>query len=786
VATSDAATGHGAGAVTGARFVGQRVARKEDARFLTGRGQYVDDVFLPGTLHVAFVRSDVARGTITSVDTSAATEGPGVVAVYTAADLNHLVLDHLVDGEGGLVANRPFRVLAETDVRCVGEPVAMVVAESRYLAEDAVEGVIVEIESQPPLVDSERALDDDAPLVHADMGSNLYGEVPKVDNPELDQVIASAPVVVTETFRQHRYATVPMETRGILASWEPYRDELTIWISTQGPHGVRSLAARALGLDDSQVRVIMPDVGGAFGLKMNPRPEELAVVLATHRLGRPVKWIQDRRENLLVDDHARDDQATVTMAADEDGKILAATVDFLEGAGAFPAAFGSSAVLTTMIFPGPYHVPAYGSSSRTVLTNTAGRGSYRGPWMFETVAREQMIDVLATRLDIDPVELRRRNAIRDADMPYTMASGVTYDQMTAAANLEQAVEEIGYTELREQQRAWRDEGRLVGIGVSLFAEPTAMAFGWMSTDAAIVRIGQNGHADVLTTAASHGQSLETTLAQVVADELGMDIAHVRVVQGDTAATPVGPGTGGSRSAVIPGTAARNAAHEVRVRMVAIVAHLLEASPDDLEVVDGRVQVIGTPSKGMTITEIAEKAYTQPASLPPEVPLGLEAQARYTPDGFATWANACHICVCEVDVATGAVDILRYLVSEDCGVMVNPNVVEGQIAGGVVQGIGGVLYEHLPYDEAGNPLATTFVDYLLPTAAEVPDIEYRHIETHAPTNPGGHKGLGEGGAIAAPPALINAIADALAPLGVQVRSQPLGPADVVALIEAAEQ
>jgi carbon-monoxide dehydrogenase large subunit len=346
----------------GQRFVGQRVARQEDARFLTGRGQYVDDIVLPGTLHAAFARSDVARGQLRAVDTSAASEMRGVAAVYTASDLNHLVQDYLVDGEGGFVANRPFRVLAEGDVRCVGEPVAMVVAESRYLAEDAVDTIEIDIEAHAPVVASEDALSDGAPVVHAGTESNLYGETPAVDNPELEQVLASAPVVVTETFKQHRYATVPMETRGILASWEPFRHELTIWISTQGPHGVRSLMSRALGLDDSQVRVIMPDVGGAFGLKMNPRHEEMGTVLATHLLGRPVKWIQDRRENLLVDDHARDDQATVTMATDEDGKILGAKVDFLEGVGAFPAAFASSAVLTTMIFPGPYHVPAFGSS----------------------------------------------------------------------------------------------------------------------------------------------------------------------------------------------------------------------------------------------------------------------------------------------------------------------------------------------------------------------------------------------------------------------------------------
>ena len=320
--------------------------------------------------------------------------------------------------------------------------------------------------------------------------------------------------------------------------------------------------------------------------------------------------------------------------------------------------------------------------------------------------------------------------------------------------------------------------------MSLLAEPSAIAHGWMTTDGATVRIGPNGKVDVAHSGASHGQSLETTVAQVVADEIGVDFDQVRVLQGDTDVTPFGPGTGGSRSAVILGGAARLAAREVRDRMVAIVAHQLEASPDDLLVGDGRVHVAGDPTRGMAIAEIAQTAYTAPASLPPGLPLGLEAQVRYTPESFVTWSNACHMCLCEIDPATGAVEIQRYVVSEDCGVMVNPNVVEGQIAGGVVQGIGGVLHEHLPYDEAGNPLATTFVDYLLPTATEVPEIEYRHIETPAPSNPGGHKGMGEGGAIGAPPAVINAVADALAPLGAKVRSQPLGPADIVALIEEA--
>ena len=766
-----------------ARFVGQRVPRREDARYLTGRGRYVDDIPLPGTLHAAFARSDVARGRIVAVDTTAAAAVPGVVAVYVASDLSHLVQNHKADDEPP-GRERPFRLLAEGDVRYVGEPVAMVVADSRYQAEDALDAIVIDIDVDDPVVDPVRALEPDSPLVHPTMASNVYGEVPFPENPALDEVLASAPIVLTETFRQHRYTTVPLETRGILASWDRLREELTVWISTQGPHGVRGQMARVLGIEDSRVHVVMPDVGGSFGLKMHPRPEELATVVVTRILGRPVKWIQDRRENLVADDHARDDQATVAMAADEEGRLLGAKVEFLEVGGSFPAPGGSAAVFTTILFPGPYRLPAFAASARTVLTNTAGRGAYRGPWMIETVAREQMMDLLAARVGLDPLELRRRNVIRDEDLPYTMPTGMAYDQLTASATLEQAAEKIGYDQLREEQRTWRADGRLIGIGMSLLAEPSAIAHGWMTTDGATVRIGPNGKVDVAHSGASHGQSLETTVAQVVADEIGVDFDQVRVLQGDTDVTPFGPGTGGSRSAVILGGAARLAAREVRDRMVAIVAHQLEASPDDLLVGDGRVHVAGDPTRGMAIAEIAQTAYTAPASLPPGLPLGLEAQVRYTPESFVTWSNACHMCLCEIDPATGAVEIQRYVVSEDCGVMVNPNVVEGQIAGGVVQGIGGVLHEHLPYDEAGNPLATTFVDYLLPTATEVPEIEYGHIETPAPSNPGGHKGMGEGGAIGAPPAVINAVADALAPLGAKVRSQPLGPADIVALIEEA--
>ncbi|HEY6533472.1 MAG TPA: xanthine dehydrogenase family protein molybdopterin-binding subunit [Acidimicrobiales bacterium] len=767
----------------GARFVGQRVARNEDLRFLTGNGKFVDDLVIPNVLHAAYARSDVARGRIVSIDIEEAKAMPGVVAVYLAADLNHLVQEYTVDGEM-LMAPRPYRVLAEGDVKCVGEPLAMVVAESRYLAEDAVEAIVVEIDPEKPVVSIDEAVLEDAKLVHPDMTeNNLYNVMPAAPNEALDDAFATAPHVFTETFKQHRYLTVPMETKGIVSSWEPFSEQLTVWVATQGPHTVRSFFSRALGLDTSQVRVNMPDVGGSFGLKMNQNEEELSTALVSRILGRPIKWIQDRRENLMADEHPRGDWATITMATDDDGKILACKVEFTESAGAYPSPFSSASILSCMVFPGPYRMPNFGYSARSVYTNTMGRGSYRGPWMIETVVREQMLDVVAGKLGIDPVEFRRRNLVLNDEVPHDLLTGMVIDQLTVDLNLDQALKMVDYEAFRREQEEARAEGRLLGLGVSLVTEPTAMAFAWMSTDAAHVRINGGGKVDVVTTAASHGQSYETTMAQIVADELGVEPSDVRIIQPDTDNSPVGPGTGGSRS-LIPMTAAAMACDELKERMRAIVAHALEASPDDLEFVDGRVQVAGSPEKGMTLKEVAAKAYADPHSLPEGVPLGLEAEARFTTPGGATWANACHICTCEVDPVTGEVTLLRYIVSEDCGTMVNPNVVEGQIAGGVVQGIGGVLYEHMKYDEDGNPLASTFVDYLLPTAAEVVDIEYGHVETPAPTNPHGIKGLGEGGAIASPPAVINAVADALRPLGVEVRDQPLGPADIVDLIVAA--
>jgi aerobic carbon-monoxide dehydrogenase large subunit len=774
--------------VTAGRFVGQRVRRREDRRLLTGHGTYVDDVELPGTLHAAFVRSNDARGTITALDVEEARCLDGVHAVLTADDLNDELVEYWNDMRGRPADDRsypPVRLLARGDVRYVGEPVALVIADDRYVAEDACELVMVDVDPLDPVVTPEAALAAQAPLVHREWGSNVAASVEAPPDPELDAIFARAAHVVTETIHQHRYACVPMETRGLVASWDPYTEGLLVWLATQGPHSARTSFSRAFGLPESRVRVVMRDVGGGFGQKMLVMREELAVVAATRRIGRPVKWIEDRQENLVAGHHAREASLELSLALDGDGRILGMRGHLVENVGAYPfPGTGSSAPLVRLMLPGPYRVPHLGFTATAAYTNTCGRCPYRGPWMMETVAREQVIDAAARRLGLDPVELRRRNLIAETEQPYTTATGAVYEGLSLTESLDQALTLIDHAGFRVEQAAARVEGRLLGLGVAAAVEPTGMARGALGSEGAVVRVGVNGTVDVMVGCASHGQSLETTIVQVVADELGVGLDDVTLVQGDTASTPYGAGTGGSRSAVLYSGAARQASRAVRDKVVAVAAHLMEAAPEDLEVHDGVVSVRGTPARGLPLRAVAETAWLGHDALPAEVGVGLEASSRFRPDATHTYANATHACTVDVDPRTGRVDVLRYVVSEDCGVMINPTVVEGQIAGGVIQGIGGVLMEHMVYDDVGNPLTTTFLDYLVPTASEVPTIEYGHIETPAPSNPGGHKGMGEGGAIVSPPAVANAVADALAHLGVTIDRQPLDPQRVLALIDSA--
>ena len=675
-----------------------------------------------------------------------------------------------------------MRALADDDVRFVGDPVALVVAESRYLAEDACEVIEVEYEPLDPVVDPEQARDS-GDLVHPELGSNIAMSVPTPPDPELDAAFADAAHVVSERIVQHRHTNVPMETRGVLASYEPASGQLDICLSTQNPHEARQVCSRLTGVPEHLVRVHGRDVGGGFGMKYFLQRDELTVVAAAKHLGCSIKWIEDRRENLLASMHARADVATVDVAVDGDGRLLAARLDHVEDCGAYPiGGTGGAGAFAAMMFPGPYRLPKLGFTSTAVWTNTCGRGAYRGPWMFESVAREEMMDLAARAIGIDPLELRRRNVVRTDELPHTSAMGMELDHVTPAETLEQAVEIIDYDGFRSEQRRALEQGRLLGIGIGLYVEPTSMASGSLGVECATVRVQPSGTVTVMLGTGSHGQGVETTMAQVVAEHLGVDIEDVVVVQGDTASAPFGAGTGGSRTAVIAGGAARAASLEVRDKVLEIAAHLLEAAPEDLDLDDGRVSVRGTPTRGVTVAEVAAVAYNAPSGLPAELPPGLEATVSYQAPPI-TWSNACHVCTVEVDPDTGVVTLLRYVVSEDCGVMINPMIVEGQIAGGVVQGIGGVLYEHLVYDDQGNPLTTTFLDYLVPTATEVPDIEYGHIETRSPT-PGGHKGMGEGGAIGSPPAVFNAVADALALRNAKITEQPLTPSRILEALDGA--
>ncbi len=772
------------------RYVGQSVKRLEDPRLLAGRGRYVDDMQIPGTLHVAFVRSTVARGTITNIDTAVAAALPGVHAVYTAVDLNPRVQQfwHTMLGPppelGGVSKYPPTRPLADGDVRFVGDPIVLIIADSRYIAEDAADLVEVDIDVLPPVLGIWEAATD-AAIVHPELGSNVIDHLPMPEVPEVEAMFASAAHVISRRFRQCRASNVPMEPRGIIVKYDQFAGDMQIWAATQSVSEWKSSAARLTGIAEPRVRVIAGDVGGGFGLKMMVTRDEAAVILAAHKFGdRPIKWIEDRHENLISANQAREEAIDVTMAVTADGHIMGAKIYFWEDVGAFPAGSGATGSMAMGVWPGPYKFPVVLPGNTAVFTNTCGKAAYRGPWMMETVSREQMMDHVAREIGMDPIEFRRINIVTAADLPYTTCMTMVYDDsVTPSETMEQALEILDVTAFRAEQVAARAEGRLIGMGLAVYMEPSAIAFGILSSDQAIMRMDITGKVSVAMSTGNHGHSLETTIPQIVAEHLGCDIADVVLVQGDTSSSPMGPGTGGSRSAVIAGGAAQTAALRMKDKIVQIAAHTLEAAPEDMEVANSMVSVRGTPAKALPFAAIASMAYMMPEALPADMEQGLETIARYRPPGQFTWSNAAHACTVEVDVETGMTTILRYIVSEDCGRMINPMVVEGQIAGGVVQGIGGVLFEHMIYDDSGNPQATTFLDYLLPSAPEIPDIEYGHIETLSPSI-GGYKGMGEGGAIGSPPALANAIHDALAHLGVHPTRFPLGPSQLLELIRDA--
>lgn len=762
------------------RYAGTRVPRVEDPRLLTGRGTFVDDVVRPGMLHACFVRSPLARARIVAIDTAEALALDGVHAVFTAADLNPDVREQWYTLIGRDVPDTPRPPMAEDEVRFAGDPVALVVASGRYVAEDAAELVAVDYDPLPPVTDYVTARES-GELVHEAYPRNVAGELAGPPLEQLAPVFDEAATVVRETIYQQAYAQVPMETRGLVAEWSAPTGELTLWAATQSPHEVRLFCSRLLGIPEQRVRVVMRDTGGGFGQKVVPQREDMCVMLAARKVPGPLKWIEDRRENLLSAGQSRHEHADARIAFDGDGTILAAAIDHVQDVGAYPVPWPvGTAAAVGMFFPGPYRVPQGTWSTTSVFSNTVGRNAYRGPWQMESLAREVLLDIAARRMGMDPAELRRRNLLRRDELPYTNPNGMPYSDITPLETFEQALGMLDYEAFRKEQRQAREQGRYLGVGTCTYVEPTTAAVALHATEGATIRIEPSGKVNVYVSGGSAGNSIETTVVQLTADALGVDIDDVSTIQGDTAVTPFGGGAAGSRSGSMTAGAVAETASVLRERITAIAAHRLEAAPEDIEIAAGRAGVRGVPASGITLAEIADIAHFQPESLPPGVPPGLEAGGRYRPESPIIWANATHLCTCAVDVVTGEVTLLRYIVSEDCGPMINPSVVEGQIAGGVVQGIGGALYEHLAYDADGNPVATTFMDYLLPTAVEVPDIEYGHIETPAP-GPGGYKGVGEGGAIGAPPAVVNAVADALAPFGVEITRLPLTPETVAGLV-----
>jgi carbon-monoxide dehydrogenase large subunit len=770
---------------TAARYVGARVSRTEDLRLLTGHGTFVDDVVRPGMLHACFVRSPLPRARILGIDTSQAVALEGVRAVFVAADLNPDVREQWYTIAGKDVPDSPRPPLAEHEVRFVGDPVALVVATDRYIAEDAAELVVVDYDPLPPVVDYITARGGDE-LVFPEFPGNELGEMSGRPLEDLAPIFDTAPWTVRETIYQQAYAAVPIETRGLIAEWVPASGELTIWAATQSPHEVRMFCSRLLGLPEHRVRVVMRDTGGGFGQKVMPQREDMCIMLASRKVTGALKWIEDRWENLVSAGQARHEHGDVQMAFDADGTMLAATIEYVQDVGAYPVPWPvGSSVAVGMFFPGPYRFPDAAFTITSILTNTVGRTAYRGPWAFESLAREVMLDISARRMAMDPAELRRRNLLRRDELPYLNPIGIPYSDVSPMETFDQALGMLDYAAFRREQEQARADGRFLGVGMSTFVEPTAGVTALYATEGATIRIEPSGKVNVYVAGGSTGNSLETTVIQLTADALGVDIADVNTIQGDTAITPFGGGTGGSRSASVTAGAVAETAEVLRRRIAAIAAHKLEASAGDIELADGHARVRGEPTAAVSLAEIAEIAYFQPDDLPPDVPPGLEASGRYRAQSFMLLTNATHVCTCEVDIQTGKVTLLRYIVSEDCGPMINPSVVEGQIAGGTVQGIGGVLYEHMAYDADGNPITSTFLDYLLPTAAEVPTIEYGHVETPG-AGPGGHKGVGEGGAIGAPPAVVNAVADALAPFGVEITRLPLTPESIVTMVREAQR
>ncbi len=769
------------------KHIGAPIKRVEDPRLLAGQGQFTDDRAVPGALHVAFRRSDHAHAEIAAIDAARAAALPGVFAVYTAADLDLpplVATSRMRDYHA--TALHP---LARGKVRHVGEPVAAVLAESRYVAEDALDLVEIAYRPLPALVDPETAAAAGAPLLHEEAGSNVLA-AREFARGDAAAALAAAAVRVGGRFRLRRKAPLALENRACLAEWDRGRRALTLTLSTQVPGIVHEALAELLGLPGHALRVVAPDVGGGFGGKASLYPEEIVVAALAKKLGRAVRWTGDRLEDLAATSQGFDEIVEAELGFDADGAIVALSAEAVGDVGAYsiyPWTAALEPVQVVSFLPGPYRVPAYRGRVRAVATDKAPTGPYRGVGRPAAVfVTERLIDMAARRLGLDPAELRRRNLVRDDEFPYRTPSGIVWDRCGFRETLDRALAAIGYEALRREQERARGAGRLVGIGIATYAELTGIGSRISAapgmpintgTETATLRLDATGAVTALFGIASHGQGLETTLAQVIADELGARLADIRIVHGDSAAVAHGTGSYASRSAVLAGGAATAAARLLKERVLRAAAHLLEAAAADLDAADGRIFVAGT-DRSLSFREVARAVHSEMGRLPPEAREELEVTRTYDPV-FGTTTAATHVALVEIDRGTGKATILRYVVAEDCGRVINPLIVDGQVHGAVAQGIGAALYEEVVYDEAGQLLTASLADYVIPGAGEVPEIETIHLDGESPSTLGGFRGMGEGGTIGAPAAIANALADAL---GRDVCELPMTPERIFRLME----
>ena len=745
-------------------FIGQSVPRGGDRRLLVGAGRFVDDVRLPGTAHAAFVRSPHAHAAIRGIDCAAARAHPGVLGVWTGVEIGALLRPQVVEG-GELLPGRTIRrwPLATDRVRFVGDAVAVVVAEDAYTARDAAALVAVEYQPLRAVVEPEAARAPDAPILHDDWPDNVAFRWETVVG-EPDRRFAGAMRIVEVQLVNNRIQAAFIETRAVLASPQPGTDELTVWASTQVPHTVRGGIAAALDLPEAQVRVIAPDIGGAFGTKGGVYPEYLLIPALARSLDRPVKWLETRGESFQATNHARDQRQRIRAAVAPDGTVEALEFAVVANLGAYGA--NTVPLSTGRMATGPYRVRDIRVGVTGVMTNTTPTGAYRGAGRPEAAyALERLMDAIARELDLDPFEVRRRNALPPDAFPYDAPTGVRPDSGEYGRALDEAIRLIDYAGFRREQAATRAAGRLLGLGVALYCEFAGP--GW---DSAQVRAQPDGTVTVAVGVSPHGQGTETAFAQIAADTLGITPARIVVRAGDTALTPQGIGTFGSRNTAIGGSAVLLAAREVAAKARRIAAALLEAAEEDIVLEGGAYGPRGVPDRRVTFAQIARAAHRM-GGVPGGLPPGLEATNHFTPEG-RTFPFGVHVAIVEIDPATGELMVRRYLAVDDCGVRINPRLIADQVRGGLAQGFGQALQEQIAYDADGQLLTGSFLDYAVPRAGQLPNFELGHTVTPSPFNPLGVKGIGESGTTGAPPALVNAALDALAPLGVRALDMPL--------------